>query len=110
MVHTAGRVLLLAFFLLYTAVAAAPGLGASPNSPCYSVCTAPQKQPPLAASSTNIVCGDSDVRDTKEGKRFEECLSCLEESRHEEEGSAENDQAWLLCELQTKHSSVCLRR
>ncbi|KAI9898342.1 hypothetical protein N3K66_006702 [Trichothecium roseum] len=101
MVHTAGRVLLLAFFLFYTAVAAAPALGASPNSPCYSVCIAPHKQPPLAASSTNIVCGDSDVRDTKEGKRFEECLSCLEESRHEEEDSVENDQAWFLYGLRS---------
>jgi len=75
-------------------------LQVTPNSPCASVCL---DEPTNNASDPNssntegrdIVCQDSAYSSTAVGRKFDSCVSCLQNSTSSSSG--ENDQGWFLC-------------
>ncbi|KAH8598094.1 hypothetical protein B0O99DRAFT_738941 [Bisporella sp. PMI_857] len=82
----------------------------SPNSPCSSVCLDdPSKDPsdPNSSSTTgsDIVCRDAGYTNTAVGRKYQACVSCLQNSTSTD--SRENDQAWFLYNLRYTLSS-CL--
>jgi hypothetical protein len=94
------------FTLLFVASMLIPtwAFQVTPNSPCASACMDDPTQDPSNPNSSNIsgsdiVCQDGDYTTTKAGQKFEQCLSCLQNSTAS--GSGESDQAWFLCEFDT---------
>lgn len=90
------RVLLAIFALSGLASA----LQVTPNSPCASIC---QDQPqfdvsaPASSNTRNsdIVCHDSAYSSTETGRKFKDCMTCLQQSTFSQ--GSENDQMWFLC-------------
>ncbi|KAL2760764.1 hypothetical protein ACRALDRAFT_2024678 [Sodiomyces alcalophilus JCM 7366] len=86
--------------LLVTVLAAsASALQVTPNSPCASVCLDSEGLESSDPESSNtygsdIACDDAEFRSTAKGRKFQRCLTCLEESSFED--GLENDQTWFL--------------
>jgi len=87
-------------FLLLLNVSSA--LQVTPNSPCASVClddpTRDASDPTASnTKASDVVCMDGAYSTTETGKKYEACVSCLQDSTAM--GSGENDQEWFLCKL-----------
>ncbi|KAF7542618.1 hypothetical protein G7Z17_g11420 [Cylindrodendrum hubeiense] len=80
----------------------ATALQVTPNSPCTSFCLASSgldRSDPSASSTDpdEIVCSDDDYLSQTEGKKFQSCLTCLQDSDFSR--GDENDQDWFLYNL-----------
>lgn len=72
----------------------------TPNSPCSSVCvdsTALDLSDPNSSNTvaSSIVCEDADYTSTSGGKKWTQCMTCLQSSTFVQGG--ESDQYWFLC-------------
>ncbi|KAI8958633.1 hypothetical protein F5Y11DRAFT_351306 [Daldinia sp. FL1419] len=88
---------LLTLFAQYTS-----SLQVTPNSPCASVCvdsTGLDFSDPNSSSTGNpdISCYDTEYSTTSTGKKFQKCMSCLQDSTFSQ--GDESDQLWLLYNL-----------
>jgi len=77
-------------------------LQVTPNSPCASICIDDPNQdvsdPETSSTQGNdIVCSDSSYSTSPVGKKFESCVSCLQNSGAS--ASGETDQDWFICEF-----------
>ncbi|KAH8664179.1 hypothetical protein BX600DRAFT_512241 [Xylariales sp. PMI_506] len=77
-------------------------LQVTPNSPCSSFCIDSSSldiSDPNSSNTNNsdISCYDTDYSTTKAGAKFEQCMSCMEQSSFSQ--GTENDQAWYLYNL-----------
>lgn len=77
-------------------------LQVTPNSPCASHCmdTIDLDRSDPRSSSTlgnDIVCQNADYISTSQGKKFQECMECLQLSDYSQ--GSENDQMWFLCKF-----------
>ena len=77
-------------------------LQVTPNSPCASVCLDDSTKSASDPASSNtgaseIVCLDRGYSTTEVGKKYQACVSCLQDSTSSDSG--ENDQEWFLCKL-----------
>ncbi|KAH7152353.1 hypothetical protein B0J13DRAFT_548196 [Dactylonectria estremocensis] len=93
-------VLPLALLLVLSPVVNA--LQVTPNSPCASFCLASSgldRSDPSASftDGDEIVCGDDAFADSTKGKKFQQCLTCLQDSDFSR--GEENDQDWFLYNL-----------
>lgn len=70
-------------------------LSVTPGSQCGSACGGAGDGSASATSTSDIVCMDDEYDITEEGRRFKECVDCLNNSQHVN-GSA-NDLSSLLC-------------
>lgn len=97
--------LFLSLVLLLSPIATA--LQVTPNSPCASFCldsSGLDRSDPSASNTDGdeIVCNDDAYNSNTQGKKFQRCLTCLQESDFSR--GDENDQDWFLC----KWSCICL--
>lgn len=88
--------LLLAIALSYVVLA----VQVAPNSPCSSVCidsSTLDGSDPNSSSTTasDIVCDDGDFTTTSNGKKWKQCITCLQNSTFVH--GDESDQYWFLC-------------
>lgn len=89
---------LLALPILLTRLASA--LQVTPNSPCSSLCIDNASLDPSDPNSSNtynsdIVCSDDDYASSPVGVKWQNCMSCLQNSTFSQ--GTENDQMWFLC-------------
>jgi hypothetical protein len=92
---------ILAFLLAIRALAPAWALQVTPNSPCATQCidyagTDPSDPNVSNTYGSDIVCNDADYNSTATGLKFQNCISCLQNSTASNED--ETDQSWFLCE------------
>jgi len=78
------------------------GLQVTPNSPCSRLCmddpTADVSDPNVSnTNGQDIVCNDADYNSTSVGRKFKQCLTCLQNSTASSGG--ENDQGWYFYNL-----------
>ena len=88
----------------------ATALQVTPNSPCASFCVDADGLDfsDLGASNTenaDITCYDSEYADTAAGRKFQRCVSCLQDSPFAQ--GQESDQLWFLCESASPFPFVC---
>ncbi|KAF6845138.1 LPXTG-domain-containing protein [Colletotrichum musicola] len=89
-----------ALFLLTTALpAAVSALQVTPDSPCASFCLDSNDldySDPKSSNTGNkdITCVDSRYQTEPAGRKFQQCLSCLQDSAFVQ--GSENDQSWFL--------------
>lgn len=81
-------------------------LQVAPNSPCSSVCvdstTLDLSDPNSSNTGTSgIVCEDADFINTSDGKKWDQCMTCLQDSTFVQGG--ESDQYWFLCESKSEY-------
>ncbi|ROW06119.1 hypothetical protein VMCG_04649 [Cytospora schulzeri] len=74
----------------------------APNSPCSSVCvdsTTLDLSDPNSSNTvaSGIVCEDADFTSTSDGKKWDQCMTCLQSSTFVQGG--ESDQYWFLYNL-----------
>lgn len=74
----------------------------APNSPCSSVCvdsTTLDLSDPNSSNTlaSDIVCEDADFTSTSEGKKWKQCMTCLQSSTFVQ--GSESDQYWFLYNL-----------
>lgn len=85
--------------LLIVAPSLTQALRVSPNSPCTSVCTdsnISQSDPTFFDEQwKDIVCTDTALDSTPQGKKLESCFTCLQNSTYTH--GSESDQDWFLC-------------
>lgn len=75
-------------------------LQVAPNSPCSSVCVDSSTLDLSDPNSSNtvassIVCEDADFTSTSDGKKWKQCMTCLQSSTFVQ--GSESDQYWFLC-------------
>lgn len=75
-------------------------LQVSPNSPCSAECIDSSDLDISDPNSSNtisrdIVCPDSQYDTNKDGVKFKNCMTCLQNSTYSQ--GAESDQGWFLC-------------
>lgn len=75
-------------------------LQVTPNSPCAEFCLDSEdldRSDPESSSTQaqQITCDDSDYQSGAKGRKFQQCLTCLQESPFET--ASESDQLWFLC-------------
>lgn len=75
-------------------------LQVTPNSKCASICMDVAGQDPSDPNVSNtygsdIVCNDADYSSTALGRKFENCINCLQNSSAT--STEETDQSWFLC-------------
>ncbi|KAH6987497.1 hypothetical protein BKA56DRAFT_576982 [Ilyonectria sp. MPI-CAGE-AT-0026] len=92
--------LFLSIVLLLSPIATA--LQVTPNSPCASFCldsSGLDRSDPSASNTDgdDIVCDDDAYNSKTTGKKFQQCLTCLQESEFSR--GDENDQNWFLYNL-----------
>lgn len=83
----------------------AAALQVTPDSPCADFCidstdldaTDPGSS---TTNSSDIVCNDYDFTSEKAGKKFQRCMTCLQESKYSK--GDESDLDWFLCK-----STIC---
>jgi len=90
----------LCLFTFLSLVLHASALQVTPNSPCSSSCVDSDNLNFADPSSSNtknkdIVCYDSEYQSSSAGSKFQQCLSCLQNSTYTQ--GAESDQLWFLC-------------
>ncbi|KAF4838198.1 hypothetical protein CGCTS75_v000936 [Colletotrichum tropicale] len=93
-VRTTTLVLLTSLLPRYVA-----GLQVTPDSPCASFCLDSNDldySDPNSSNTRNkdITCDDSKYQTGNAGRKFQQCVSCLQDSNYVKGG--ENDQAWFL--------------
>ncbi|KAI0422019.1 hypothetical protein F5X98DRAFT_370085 [Xylaria grammica] len=77
-------------------------LQVTPNSPCASFCLDSEDgdvSDPSSSTTTNkdITCYDSDYTSSLAGRKFQRCISCLQDSTFSQ--GSESDQLWFLYNL-----------
>jgi hypothetical protein len=75
-------------------------LQVTPNSPCSTLCMDDPTTDVSDPNSSNtyasdIVCNDADYDGTTVGRKFKQCLTCLQNSTAS--SGSENDQGWFFC-------------
>lgn len=90
------------FSLLGLLVPYSIALQVTPNSPCATFCLdseADDVSDPNSSTTTNedTTCYDSEYTSTSAGRKFQRCMSCLQDSTFSQ--GTENDQAWFLYNL-----------
>jgi hypothetical protein len=75
-------------------------LQVSPNSPCAAACLDSadlDRSDPNSSNTRNsdISCEDADYTNESRGRKFKECMSCLQDSSFSR--GAESDLSWFLC-------------
>lgn len=75
-------------------------LQVTPNSPCATFCLDSEggdvSDPNSSTTTTeDTTCYDSEYKSTSAGRKFQTCMSCLQDSTFSQ--GTENDQAWFLC-------------
>ncbi|CZR59234.1 uncharacterized protein PAC_09126 [Phialocephala subalpina] len=78
------------------------GLQVTPNSACARICmddpTADVSDPNVSNTlGQDIVCNDADYSSTSVGRKFKQCLTCLQNSTAS--SGSENDQGWFFYNL-----------
>ncbi|KAF8865834.1 hypothetical protein BDZ45DRAFT_735774 [Acephala macrosclerotiorum] len=78
------------------------GLQVTPNSACSRLCmddpTADASDPNVSNTyGQDIVCNDADYNSTSVGKKFEQCITCLQNSTSS--SGSETDQGWFFYNL-----------
>jgi hypothetical protein len=89
-------ILLLFFtFLIPRAIS----LKVAANSPCSALCLDPNDgdYPQSSTRPEEIVCSDSGYVEKEVGKRYQQCVACLEDSGYGE--GVDWDQYWYLCKF-----------
>ena len=76
-------------------------LQATPGSPCTDLCIGSSQSSDKSESKLSditgddVVCNDFEFSSDKAGKRFQRCMTCLQESDYAK--GAESDLDWFLC-------------
>ena len=99
-------------FIAFTALLTrhASALQVTPNSPCASFCVDSDGldlSDPGTSNTKNgdITCYDSEYADTAAGRKFQRCVSCLQDSPFAQ--GQESDQLWFLCESASPFPFAC---
>lgn len=84
----------------------ASSLQVTPNSPCSSLCIDSNDldiSDPNSSNTVNddITCYDTDFNATATGRKFQSCMTCLQDSSFSQ--GRESDQAWFLCKSYPCH-------
>ena len=92
----------LLMLLVICLLGSAAALQVTPGSSCASICmdTGEKDAFDPAASTTNssdITCQDADFSSTDKGKKFQDCLECLQKSKKFDDDEQESDLHWYLC-------------
>jgi hypothetical protein len=87
----------------------AAALQVTPNSPCASFCLdGPDSDEADSQASTtdssDISCKDDDFATKIQGRRYQRCMTCLQDSDFSE--GDESDQQWFLCRSTTASSGL----
>ncbi|KAI1813538.1 hypothetical protein GGS20DRAFT_586392 [Poronia punctata] len=83
-------------YVLGLVIPSSTALQVTPNSPCASLCVDSDISDPNLSTTKNedITCNDSEYSSTPAGRKFQQCISCLQDSTFSKGG--ENDQLWFL--------------